>query len=658
MRRRLACLFAMVAVLALGLNAASAQGFGFGGGFGRGGGFGGGGFGGGGFGGGGFGGGGFGRGAGGFNRGDGGGFSRGGGRAGRAGAFGRGGDAGYGRGGGRMGRDGGFGRGGDGGYGGTRRGPSDTAGRPPRGTGSYPGREAGQGRPNGYPGQGRPGGHRPYPQPGPVVKHPYPKPVIVQVPPRGPGHRPIYPRPPIIVAVPPYEPPRGAPPPILPPPPQVAGPPPVAPPPTAPPRNLVGPPPGAPPPPRTAAPQVADDGPYLPKEVLVTTRAQASPAQLAALEQRLQLVPVSTSRIDLLGTDLRRYRIAGNADVPATVQALRGDPTVRAAQPNFLFETQEQPAAQSQPPAEPAPPQGEPLQAAPASLGTAPVDRGKIAYAPAPELERPAQYAVAAMRLTDAHKVSTGADVRIAIIDTGLDETHPEIAGKVVDRFDAVDGSFMAHPHGTAMAGVIVADKTMIGIAPKARLIAIRAFAGHARGARGNSNDIIRAVDFAVSHHAQIVNLSFAGPRDELLAEVLAAARERGVIEVAAAGNQGPNSKPLYPAAEPGVIAITATDAQNAPFAMANRGTYIAAAAPGVDILAPSPGGTMQLTSGTSVAAAEASGVIALLLQSHPQMGATGVRRVLSDTAVRLPPTGGESLSLIDALGVVQTVSR
>jgi hypothetical protein len=94
--------------------------------------------------------------------------------------------------------------------------------------------------------------------------------------------------------------------------------------------------------------------------------------------------------------------------------------------------------------------------------------------------------------------------------------------------------------------------------------------------------------------------MSFAGPPDSLLRVALQKAYNKGIVLVAAAGNAGPDSEPLYPGAYPGVIAVTATDNRDQLFPGSNRGTYIAVAAPGVDVFAPAPDGAYQLTTGTS----------------------------------------------------------
>ena len=130
------------------------------------------------------------------------------------------------------------------------------------------------------------------------------------------------------------------------------------------------------------------------------------------------------------------------------------------------------------------------------------------------------------------------------------------------------------------------------------------------------------------------------------------------MVLIAAAGNAGPNSSPLYPAADPAVIAVTATDADDALFSGANRGSHIAVAAPGVAVLVPAPNGGYQFTTGTSVAAAEVSGVAALLIQRNPSLTPNAVRRILMSTAKDLGPKGRDrdfGAGLVDALQAVRS---
>src|SRR5262249_2022866 len=152
--------------------------------------------------------------------------------------------------------------------------------------------------------------------------------------------------------------------------------------------------------------------------------------------------------------------------------------------------------------------------------------------------------------------------------------------------------------------------------------------------------NIIKGLDYAIQRGARIVNMSFAGPRDPALAQMLQIAREKGILVIAAAGNNGPKSSPLYPGADLNVIAVTATDESDRLFNNANQGKYITVAAPGVDILVPAPNGSLQFTTGTSVATANVSGVAALLIARKPSLTPEEIRAILVRTAKHLGPRG------------------
>ena len=123
--------------------------------------------------------------------------------------------------------------------------------------------------------------------------------------------------------------------------------------------------------------------------------------------------------------------------------------------------------------------------------------------------------------------------------------------------------------------------RKLMGSAPEARLLAIRAFGAASKGAESTSYVILKGLDYAAEHGAQIINMSFAGPKDPLIERGIAATAASGILMVAAAGNAGAKSPPLYPAANPNVIAVSGTDAQEKLFAASNRGNHIAIAAPG-----------------------------------------------------------------------------
>jgi subtilisin family serine protease len=267
----------------------------------------------------------------------------------------------------------------------------------------------------------------------------------------------------------------------------------------------------------------------------------------------------------------------------------------------------------------------------------------------------PAQYALAKLRLGEAHGVATGDKVVVAVIDSGVDVDHPELAGVIAGSFDALDSKEGPQAHGTGVAGIIAAHARLLGAAPKVHILAVRAFGS----SQGSTFSILKGLDWAVAHNARVINMSFTGPPDPLLQRSLAAARRKGAILVAAAGNAGPKSPPLYPAADPGVIAVTATDADDKLFAMANRGAYVSIAAPGVDILMPSPGGNYWMSSGTSMAAAYVSGIAALILERRPQLTPDAVRKVLLSTARDLGPKGRDDqfgAGLTDAYQAVMSL--
>ena len=255
-----------------------------------------------------------------------------------------------------------------------------------------------------------------------------------------------------------------------------------------------------------------------------------------------------------------------------------------------------------------------------------------------------AQYAVAQLRLPQAHQLARGMNVTIAVINSGVDAKHPELANSVADTFDALGSKEGPHVHGTGIAGAIVAHARLMGSAPEARLLAIRAFGAGSKGAESTSYVILRGLDYAAEHGAQIINMSFAGPKDPLIERGVAATAARGILMVAAAGNAGAKSPPLYPAANPNVIAVSGTDAQEKLFTASNRGNHIAIAAPGADIFLPAPDEKYQITSGTSFSAAYISGVAALLLERNPALKPGDVRAILMRTARDLGAPGRDDL--------------
>jgi subtilisin family serine protease len=368
----------------------------------------------------------------------------------------------------------------------------------------------------------------------------------------------------------------------------------------------------------------APTGDHVPNEVLLTIAPTVQIPTLDAVARQHRLARTESQDFTLTGRRLFRWRINDGRSVAAVIRTLATDVRVIAAQPNYFhYLQQEKPA------------EGKPTEAKPER--------------PAPQTDS-TQYAVAKLRLPQAHAMSRGDNIVVAVIDTAVDTAHPELAGVIAGTFDATGAAEKPQPHGTAMAGAIAAHAQLIGTAPAVKLLCIAAFG--ATRSEGTSFNILKGLEWAAKQNANIVNLSFAGPADPALQVMLAAARAKGIVLIAAAGNAGPRSRPLYPAADPNVIAVTATDPDDRLFDRANRGSHIAVAAPGVNILVAAPDGGYQTTSGTSVAAAEVSGVVALLLERNRKLDPAEVRRLLTSTARDLGPPGPDDqfgAGLVDA---------
>jgi subtilisin family serine protease len=258
------------------------------------------------------------------------------------------------------------------------------------------------------------------------------------------------------------------------------------------------------------------------------------------------------------------------------------------------------------------------------------------------------------LRLFAAHRLVTGNNIAIGVIDSEIDGAHPDLTGAIANKYDATGIDDNPHAHGTGMAGAIVSHQKLLGVAPGARILAIRAFSTRNANPDSTTYHILKGLDYAIANNVRIVNMSFAGPRDPSLERALKAAHDKGIILIAAAGNAGPRAPSMYPAADPHVIAVTATDVDDRLFTGANRGTHVAISAPGVDILVPAPAGEYQVTTGTSVATAHISGVVALMLERNPRLTPDDVRKILTASAKRLGPAAMFGAGLVDPVRAIE----
>ena len=360
-----------------------------------------------------------------------------------------------------------------------------------------------------------------------------------------------------------------------------------------------------------ALPRIAEGardnaGPALYAKQVLVLIDQTQPAALEdILAQQYNLQRLNNQTLTIIAARAQLYAIPDGRTVGALVSVLGADPRVRLAQGNFAYRRQ-----------------GE---------------TGKAQQAETP------QYALSKMSVAPAHEMALGRGVRIAVINSAIDAAHPDLAGAVLNAFDATNRSAdTSDGHGTAVAGIIGARGTVRGVAPMAEILAVRAFAPLAKQQPIASSSVIllRAIEWSMLNGAQVLNMSFVGPRDPAVQAMIEAAQKRNAVIVAAAGNGGSSAPPAYPAAYPGVIAVTAIDATDKRYAYANRGKYIAISAPGVDILAPADGGRHAFLSGTSFAAAHVSGIVALLLERSRSLQPEGALAALSDNAVDLGPAG------------------
>jgi len=268
------------------------------------------------------------------------------------------------------------------------------------------------------------------------------------------------------------------------------------------------------------------------------------------------------------------------------------------------------------------------------------------------------------LRLAAAHRLATGRGVRVAVIDTGVDVGHPDLKTRVKQAKDFVQGdqTFTNDIHGTAVAGAIAADESegrVTSAAPEAEILALKACWPQPPGGRQavcNSYTLALAVDFAIAHGAQVLNFSLSGPNDPILGRLLKAALAKGIAVVAAEAPAG--SKASFPASLDGVLGVAAADAEGGLHAPAPPGSHLAA--PGVDVLSTAPHGSYDFFTGSSLAAAEVSGIVALLLERNPKLTPAQIREALAKTAKPIKQQPGDpdpDVGLVDACAAVAQVA-
>lgn len=330
-----------------------------------------------------------------------------------------------------------------------------------------------------------------------------------------------------------------------------------------------------------------------------------------ALARQHGLTVVEGWAMSLLGIDCYVMRYGDSADPARLIDQLSRDPQVEWAQPVASFE----------------------------GMG------GQAPGVAAADALYPVQPAARYWHVADLHRHTTGREVKVAVIDSGIDARHPDLLGQLAVNANFVDG---AEPppeiHGTAVAGIIAArsgNGGIVGVAPGARLMGLRAcWQLPNLGTRCNSFTLSKALNYAILNGAKVINLSLSGPPDRLLDRLLDVALERGIGVVGAVDAQA--TTPTFPASHRGVLAVAAqasvkVSGNFAPVSVAAQMLKAAEAAgrerplfaPGNDIPTTAPGARWSFVSGSSYAAAHVSGMLALLDELQPDASPARLRRML-----------------------------
>lgn len=276
---------------------------------------------------------------------------------------------------------------------------------------------------------------------------------------------------------------------------------------------------------------------------------------------------------------------------------------------------------------------------------------------------RARQWGLDALHTSRAWQTTRGAGITVAVLDTGVDGTHPDLAGSVLTGTDLVGfgasrGDRAWARHGTAMAGIIAGhghgpggQDGVLGVAPKVRILPVRVILegtdkqrDKARKTRGTA--LAEGIRWAADHGADVINMSLGDDSESAHPDAgedaaVQYALAKGVSVVASAGNGGEKGDHIsFPAAYPGVIAVAAVDRYGTHAAFSTSRWYATVSAPGVDIVIADPDRRYYEGWGTSAAAAFVSGAVALVRSAHPDLTPAQVKNLLVDTARSRPKDG------------------
>jgi subtilisin family serine protease len=282
---------------------------------------------------------------------------------------------------------------------------------------------------------------------------------------------------------------------------------------------------------------------------------------------------------------------------------------------------------------------------------------GDISTSADPAAEKEIPWGVKRLNAAAAWDYTAGEGVKVAILDTGMDYTHPDLAANYKGGYNAIvsTASHMDDQgHGTHVSGTIGAvqdGKGVAGVAPKASLYAVKVLD---KNGSGQYSWIVDGIDWAIANHMQVINMSLGGSSGtEALKQIMIKAEQAGVTVICAAGN---DSGPVnYPAKYPQAIAVSASDNSDRIAYFSSRGAEIAVIAPGVNIYSTRKGGGYTSMSGTSMASPHVAGLAALAIGAGAKTPA-GVRKAFTAAASPLPglkPTD-QGAGLVNAFKLVR----
>lgn len=253
-------------------------------------------------------------------------------------------------------------------------------------------------------------------------------------------------------------------------------------------------------------------------------------------------------------------------------------------------------------------------------------------------------------------------DILVAVLDSGIDPSHPELEGALTDGWDFITDD--ADPtdeqgHGTAMSGIIAAaidnEQGIAGIAPGVRLMPVRVLDG---AGKGSYAEVMNGLIYAADRGARLINMSFGGyGESRALSLALAYAYQKGSLLIGAAGNQGIEAI-VFPAADPLVIGVASTNINDERSIASNWGPHVLLAAPGERVATLLPHNAYALVTGTSAAAAQVTGIAALVFSIKPELGNIGCAQLLVDTAEDLGPPGWDEEFGFGQVNAVQAVTK